>query len=70
MLLRNLFYAINKATNQVDFIQALNDVKVVDKNAYKRILNNNVTCWLRNFFKTNMKSDHITNNMSESFNQW
>lgn len=35
VLLRNLFYAINKATNQVDFIQALNDVKVVDKNAYK-----------------------------------
>lgn len=41
-LLRNLFQAVSKAENQIDFIQPLNDVKVVDENADKWILKNDV----------------------------
>lgn len=48
----------------------MNDVKAVDENAHKWILKNDVTCWSRIVLKTNVKSYHITNNISESFNQW
>ncbi|XP_044506443.1 uncharacterized protein LOC123226047 [Mangifera indica] len=68
--LRNLFWAISRASNKVDFHEALNKMKAVDETAYKWVIDNEPDQWSRFGFDTEAKSDHITNNMSETFNSW
>ncbi|XP_044508924.1 uncharacterized protein LOC123227865 [Mangifera indica] len=68
--LRNLFWAISRTSNKVDFHEALNKMKAVDEIAYKWVIDNEPDQWSRFGFDTEAKSDHMINNMSETFNSW
>ncbi|KAJ0028016.1 hypothetical protein Pint_35740 [Pistacia integerrima] len=61
----------------VDVVQAcwpnartMNDVRAVDENAYRWMIDNEVTSWSRHAFDLESKSDHVTNSMCEVFNSW
>lgn len=48
----------------------MNNIKVENYSAYDWLNKIPPTMWSRQAFDSNAKSDHITNTMSESFNQW
>ncbi|KAF9622085.1 hypothetical protein IFM89_029369 [Coptis chinensis] len=48
----------------------LDDLEKVYKKAVDWLKKRDVTTWCRSHFWTHTKSEHITNNFSESFNQW
>lgn len=66
--IRNLFWAICRASNKVDFQDAVIKVQDVDQTTYKQIIENEPNQWSGFGFDTNVKCDHIINNVSESFN--
>ncbi|XP_043687779.1 uncharacterized protein LOC122639002 [Telopea speciosissima] len=70
VLLRRLFWSASKASNSFFFGKAMNDMKDKNKEAYDWLSKNPPNMWARHAFDFRCKSDHITNNMSESFNQW
>ncbi|XP_043721116.1 uncharacterized protein LOC122668643 [Telopea speciosissima] len=68
--LRGYFWATIKAYNVYDFQKAMNGIKEEKKEAYDWLMKTPVQMWARHAFDHRAKSDHITNNMTESFNQW
>lgn len=48
-------------------MNALSQVRQVDENALKWIMENEPSQWSRYAFDTEAESDHMTNNMSETF---
>ncbi|XP_042487052.1 uncharacterized protein LOC122067285 [Macadamia integrifolia] len=67
VLLRKHFWRVAKASNQFYFDKAMNDMKATKKEAFDWLSRNTPNMWTRHF---SCKSDHITNSMTESFNQW
>ncbi|XP_043699860.1 uncharacterized protein LOC122650515 [Telopea speciosissima] len=63
--LRGYFWAA-----MYDFQKAMNGMKEEKKEAYDWLMKTPVQMWARHAFDHRAKSDHITNNMTESFNQW
>ncbi|KAJ0020301.1 hypothetical protein Pint_31925 [Pistacia integerrima] len=68
--LRNLFWAVSRAANIIDFQQAMEKVEAVDREAHRWMIENDVRSWSRHAFDLDSKSDHVTNNMCEVFNSW
>ncbi|XP_043720975.1 uncharacterized protein LOC122668481 [Telopea speciosissima] len=68
--LRTLFWAASKAYSLHKFNMAMNEMKIVNQETYDWLMKNPVKMWARHAFDHCMKSNHITNNMTESFNQW
>ncbi|KAJ0043620.1 hypothetical protein Pint_18709 [Pistacia integerrima] len=68
--LKNLFWAVTKAANIIDFQQAMEKVEAVDRETHRWMIKNDVRSWLRHAFDLDSKSDHVTNNMCEVFNSW
>ncbi|KAJ0042627.1 hypothetical protein Pint_18290 [Pistacia integerrima] len=68
--LRNLFWAVSRAANIIDFQQAMKKVEAVDREAHRWMIENDVRSWSRHAFDLDSKSDHVTNNMCEVFNSW
>ncbi|XP_042476978.1 uncharacterized protein LOC122058378 [Macadamia integrifolia] len=69
VLLRKHFSKAAKASNQFYFDKAMNDMKATKKEAFDWLSRNPPNLWARHAFDFSCKSDHITNNMTESFNQ-
>ncbi|KAJ0082352.1 hypothetical protein Patl1_10338 [Pistacia atlantica] len=68
--LRNLFWAVSRAANIIDFQQAMEKVEAVDREAHRWMIENDVRSWSRHAFDLDSKSDNVTNNMCEVFNSW
>ncbi|XP_031266842.1 uncharacterized protein LOC116125254 [Pistacia vera] len=68
--LRNLFWAVSRVSNIIDFQQAMEKVEAVDREAHRWMIENDVRSWSRHSFDLDSKSDHVTNNMCEVFNSW
>ncbi|KAJ0033968.1 hypothetical protein Pint_26262 [Pistacia integerrima] len=68
--LRNLFWAVSRAANIIDFQQAMEKVKAVNRESHRWMIENDVRSWSRHAFDLDSKSDHVTNNMCEVFNSW
>nr|XP_048337024.1 uncharacterized protein LOC112493082 [Ziziphus jujuba var. spinosa] len=64
----NLFWAASRSTNIKDFNVAMEGIKVVDLDAYTWLKDIPVDSWSKHAFGTNVKVDHVTNNLTESFN--
>ncbi|XP_042519195.1 uncharacterized protein LOC122092973 [Macadamia integrifolia] len=48
----------------------MNSIKEIKENAYLYLNENPSRMWSRHAFDVGARSDHITNNMTESFNHW
>lgn len=57
-----------KAANRIDFQEALSQVRLVDETTYKWMIKNESDQQFRFSCDTISKSDHITNNISETSN--
>ncbi|XP_042487523.1 uncharacterized protein LOC122067749 [Macadamia integrifolia] len=70
VLLRRLFWSTTKASTPFMFEKEMNETKAINKDVHDWLLKNPPKMWFRHAFDFRCKSDHITNNMTESFNQW
>ncbi|KAF7145405.1 hypothetical protein RHSIM_Rhsim04G0059700 [Rhododendron simsii] len=70
MLLKKYFWEAARAYNQVEYQQAMERIKNISKEAHKWLSDVSVDQWARHAFDERVKNDHITNNLTESFNSW
>ncbi|KAK2646368.1 hypothetical protein Ddye_021563 [Dipteronia dyeriana] len=59
-----------KEGNEVRFKQVMERMKGVSVEAYQWLMNIPIDRWARHHFDTRIKSDNVTNNISECFNSW
>ncbi|XP_043700195.1 uncharacterized protein LOC122650895 [Telopea speciosissima] len=69
-LLKSHFWVAVRAYNPIQFQRSMNAMKSLNKEAHDWLMKNPVSAWARHAFDHRIKSDHVTNNMTESFNQW
>ncbi|GAY68526.1 hypothetical protein CUMW_264840 [Citrus unshiu] len=65
-----LFWKACRAANQYDFERTMSQIRAKDQNCYEWLRKIPPAQWSRSGFDYYMKSDHVTNNMTESFNKW
>ncbi|XP_042515321.1 uncharacterized protein LOC122089686 [Macadamia integrifolia] len=71
LLLKTQFWIACKEPNEFIYNKAIERIKEVNKEAYDWLVKNNQpSMWCRHAFDKRAKSDHVTNNMTESFNNW
>ncbi|KAF8408354.1 hypothetical protein HHK36_007503 [Tetracentron sinense] len=68
--LRNFFWVAARAYNNRVFNFAMDKMKRERKEAYEWLMEKPMHSWSRHAFDPKVRSDHVTNNMTESFNQW
>ena len=68
MLLRDLFRVAAKAANKVDFIKVMTKIKDINRDAHSWNSQTYHSHWSRHMFDESVKSNHVTNNLTESFN--
>ncbi|XP_042482641.1 uncharacterized protein LOC122063048 [Macadamia integrifolia] len=66
--LRSLFWAPSRAYREIKFKEALSEIKSIRNDAHDWLSANPPNSWSRWAFDHRAKSNHITNNMTESFN--
>ncbi|KAH9751786.1 SWIM-type domain-containing protein [Citrus sinensis] len=64
------FWKACRATNQYDFERAMSQIRAKDQNCYEWLRKIPPAQWSRSGFDHHVKSDHVTNTMTESFNKW
>ena len=64
------FWKAVKSPNQWDWNEAMGEIKKENILAYNWLMEKPLHLWTRHAFDVDVKSDHVTNNMTESFNQW
>ncbi|KAH9769958.1 SWIM-type domain-containing protein [Citrus sinensis] len=69
-ILREHFWKAARATNKIDFDDAMTAINKIDENAYKWLVDNDPSTWSCHHFDPFYKTDHVTNNMSESWNSY
>ncbi|XP_043700398.1 uncharacterized protein LOC122651138 [Telopea speciosissima] len=67
---RKHFWTASSVCTVNQFESAMSDIRTMDNTAYEWLMKDPESMWARHAFDTGAKSDHITNNMLESFNQW
>ncbi|XP_073053773.1 uncharacterized protein [Primulina eburnea] len=65
---RSKFWAAVKATNVFDFNDIMDEIKQENTAAWNWLMQEEPFHWSRHAFDIHVKNDHVTNNMSESFN--
>ncbi|KAH9671714.1 SWIM-type domain-containing protein [Citrus sinensis] len=60
----------HSAANQYDFEKAMSQIRAKDQNCYEWLRKIPPAQWSRSGFDHHVKYDHVTNNMTESFNKW
>ncbi|XP_073119790.1 uncharacterized protein [Henckelia pumila] len=68
--LKGLYWDAVRATNEIDFKHAMDFIKSVNEDAWKWLLQDEPKHWSLHAFDHHVKVDHVTNNMTESFNAW
>jgi len=69
-MLRSLLWKAAKAYAMWEFKEIMEEIHKIDASAYQWLKDREVATWARSAFDGRTKSDHIMNNMSESFNNW
>lgn len=67
---RDLVWNASRCFNVIDFKKAMTTLKAADVNAYCYMQKLSVSHWSRHAFDKHVKSDHITNYISECSNSW
>ncbi|KAK4399496.1 hypothetical protein Sango_1425100 [Sesamum angolense] len=68
--LKRYFWQAARSYNVAGFNFALHKIKELKPVAYDWLLNIPAEMWSRHAFDERLKNDHVTNNISESFNHW
>ncbi|KAL0373221.1 UNVERIFIED_CONTAM: hypothetical protein Scaly_1003700 [Sesamum calycinum] len=68
--LKRYFWQAARSYNVASFNFALHKIKELKPVAYDWLLKIPTEMWSRHAFDERMKNDHVTNNISESFNHW
>ncbi|XP_059650104.1 uncharacterized protein LOC132295849 [Cornus florida] len=63
-------FITSRAYNDYTFNEAMRQMREVSREAYNWVLRIDVYKWSRHAFSDQVKSNHVTNNFSESFNNW
>ncbi|XP_042481118.1 uncharacterized protein LOC122061736 [Macadamia integrifolia] len=66
--LKALFWTASRAYREIEWTKAMAEIKSINQKAYDFLMENQPSSWSRWAFNHQTKSDHITNNMTESFN--
>ncbi|KAJ6806477.1 uncharacterized protein M6B38_174700 [Iris pallida] len=69
-MLESIVWKAAKAYKINDFRNHMEELQMQNKDAYDYLMNEDVCTWARAHFDHTTKSEHITNNFSESFNNW
>ena len=64
------FWAATRASNRRAFDRAMEELRKTDEGVYETLRKLPTKFWSRHAFDNNCKSDHCTNNVTESFNAW
>lgn len=70
---RNLFWAAARAMCEAEWKDNMEKIRIAKKDtqaAYDYLIKIDKREWARHTFVDNVKVDHVTNNMSESWNSW
>ncbi|KAF7113214.1 hypothetical protein RHSIM_RhsimUnG0149100 [Rhododendron simsii] len=70
LALRKQFWIAARAYNQRKFNGAMAAIKELNTEAHGYLVKLPVSSWARHAFDDRVRSDHITNNGAESFNNW
>ncbi|XP_027082353.1 uncharacterized protein [Coffea arabica] len=70
VMLRQLFWQASRAYTEVNFKEAMAKIKDLKPAAHEWLEKIPYHLWSRHAFPTDLKNDHITNNIVESFNHW
>ena len=70
ILLSSSFWKASKNYDSIGHNDAMASIKDININAWKYLDKIPRTTWCRHVFSTELKSDHVTNNFTESFNAW
>ncbi|KAL0354010.1 UNVERIFIED_CONTAM: hypothetical protein Sangu_0982300 [Sesamum angustifolium] len=68
--LKRYFWQAARSYNAAGFNFALHKIKELKPAAYEWLLKIPAELWSRHAFDHRLKNDHVTNNLSESFNHW
>ena len=64
------FWAAAKVYNEFLFNKAMQHIRMINEAAYVWLMSKPKEMWARHAYDPRIKIDHVTNNMTESFNQW
>ena len=70
LALRKLFWNAARAYNEREYNEAMAAIKELNVDAHRWLMKLPVESRARHAFDGRIRCDHITNNMSESFNSW
>ena len=70
LMLKINFWTAAKAYNEFLFNNAMHRIRVNNEAAYDWLMSKPKEMWARHAYDPRIKIDHVTNNMTESFNQW
>ena len=68
--LRNCFWEAARATYSNDFKKAMHEMSLINKEAVQWVEKTPPAHWSRHRFDDSCKSEHVNNNLTESFNSW
>nr|XP_027102905.1 uncharacterized protein LOC113724178 [Coffea arabica] len=70
ILLRSFFWKTAKSYDVVDYNKAMASIKDINIAAWRYLDKIPRSSWCRHVFSSELKCDHVTNNFTESFNNW
>ncbi|KAA8525779.1 hypothetical protein F0562_007634 [Nyssa sinensis] len=70
LLVRKYFWRAAGPYNAVEFREAMDHLKGVSADAHTWLTKLPIASWARHAFDPLLKNDHITNNLTKSFNNW
>lgn len=68
--LRKMFWMAARSYNSYGYDKAMKKVKEINSAAYEWLIQSDPHMWSRSKYPTDLKNDHVTNNIAESFNAW
>lgn len=68
--LKSLFWGAVRATNEVEYKINMDEMKEKFEDAYDWMMETPPVHWAIHLFNESVKSDHVSNNMTECFNSW
>ena len=70
LLLKKVFWRACRSSNVADFNSHMEELKTISPEGYEWLMKIPTVCWAKHLFPPHTKCSHVTNNMTESFNNW
>ncbi|KAK9233359.1 hypothetical protein WN943_023608 [Citrus x changshan-huyou] len=70
LLLKKVFWRACRSSSAADFHSHMKELKNITPDGYEWLMKIPIACWAKHLFSPHTKCNHVTNNMTESFNNW